>query len=52
MIVNNGEQIPELATKLSELTDMKWRARDVEMAAFTAWGDRDDDHPRFVLNPI
>ncbi|GAJ05736.1 unnamed protein product, partial [marine sediment metagenome] len=28
------------AKKLSQQTEMKWRARDVEMAVFTAWGDK------------
>jgi len=41
-----------MATKLSQITEMKWRARDVEMAVFTAWGDRFCTHPSLKLNPI
>jgi len=40
------------ASKLSQLTKMKWRARDVEMAVFTAWGDRGCFHPWLRLNAI
>ena len=29
-----------------------WRARDVEMAVFHAWGGRHDRHPRLTLNPL
>ena len=41
-----------MAEKLSKRTSINWRARDVEMAVFTAWGDRELSHPRFHLNPI
>ncbi|MDD3428138.1 MAG: hypothetical protein PHR42_04305 [Caldisericia bacterium] len=37
--------------KLSQRTKMKWRARDVEMAVFTAGGDK-DSHSWLSLNPI
>lgn len=40
------------ATKLREVTSMKWRARDVEMAVFEAWGRRGDCHPNLRLNPL
>jgi hypothetical protein len=40
-----------LADKLSQRTKMKWRTRDVEMAVFTAWGDK-GSHPLLSLNPI
>lgn len=40
------------ANKLSQQTGMKWRARDVEMAVFTAWGDKRCSHPWLPLNPI
>lgn len=40
------------ANKLSQQTGMKWRARDVEMAVFTAWGDKRCYHPWLPLNPI
>lgn len=41
-----------MATKLAESTGVHWRARDVEMAVFTAWGDRGCKHPFLKLNPI
>lgn len=37
-----------MATKLTEETDIKWRARDVEMAVFTAQGN----NPPLELNPL
>jgi len=40
-----------IADKLSRQTKMKWRTRDVEMAVFTAWGDK-WSHPLLSLNPI
>jgi hypothetical protein len=40
------------ANKLSQQTEMKWRARDVEMAVFTAWGDKKCSHPRLHLDSI
>jgi hypothetical protein len=42
------------ACKLSDRTDMKWRARDVEMAVFTAWGFGGvyAPHPSMTLNPV
>lgn len=40
------------AKELSQQTEMKWRARDVEMAVFTAWGDRGYSHPRLPLHRI
>jgi hypothetical protein len=41
-----------IASKLSQQTEMKWRARDVEMAVFTAWGDKGCSHPRLSLHCI
>jgi len=41
-----------MANRLSKLTKAKWRARDVEMAVFTAWGDRGCFHPWLRLNAI
>jgi len=41
-----------MSDRLSKLTKTKWRARDVEMAVFTAWGDRGCFHPRLRLNAI
>lgn len=41
-----------MANKLSQQTEMKWRTRDVEMAVFTAWGDKRCPHPRLPLNLI
>lgn len=40
-----------MAEKLSIATGKSWRPRDVEMAVFTAWGDRGDQHPVIQLNP-
>jgi hypothetical protein len=40
-----------VAKKLSAVTDTPWRSRDVEMAVFTAWGDRGSHHPVIQLNP-
>jgi hypothetical protein len=39
------------AKKLTMQTETQWRARDVEMAVFHAWGDR-KPHPGFHLNPL
>jgi len=41
-----------MAKKLSKQTKMKWRARDVEMAVFTAWGEKRHPHPRLSLHCI
>ena len=42
-----------MANKLSQLTNNKeWRARDVEMAVFTAWGGGKCSHPWLRLNAI
>ncbi len=41
-----------IANKLSQQTERKWRARDVEMAVFTAWGDKGCSHPRLSLHCI
>ncbi len=41
----------EMANTLSECTDMKWRARDVEMAVFTAQTSKKQEEP-IVLNVI
>lgn len=40
------------AALLSQKTGFHWRARDVEMAVFTAWGDRNTFHPVMKLNPL
>jgi len=40
------------AQKLSNSTSIAWRARDVEMAVFWAWGGRNDPHPKLQLNPL
>ena len=40
------------AQKLTACTPMTWRARDVEMAVFNAWGGRHDRHPKFDLKPL
>jgi hypothetical protein len=37
------------ATQLSNLTTLEWRPRDVEMAVFYAWGDRNTIHPVIAL---
>jgi hypothetical protein len=41
-----------MARRLSEQTNRQWRARDVEMAVFYAWGDRGPQHPTHHLNAI
>lgn len=41
-----------MAKKLTVCTGFAWRARDVEMAVFTAWGDRGRNHPVMKLNAI
>jgi hypothetical protein len=41
-----------MARKLNALTGFPWRARDVEMAVFTGWGDRGCSHPAMKLNAI
>ena len=40
------------AHKLSTRTSLEWRARDVEMAVFHAWGGRHDQHPQIDLPPL
>jgi hypothetical protein len=40
------------ASKLKISTSINWRARDVEMAVFNAWGDRHDHHPCLHLSPL
>jgi hypothetical protein len=40
------------AQKLSIITSVEWRARDVEMAVFNAWGDRNHGHPQLRLEPL
>jgi hypothetical protein len=42
------------AHKLTNHTSLKggWRARDVEMAVFRAWGGRGKQHPELLLNPL
>jgi hypothetical protein len=40
------------ALKLTERTSSEWRARDVEMAVFNAWGGRFDNHPKHDLKPL
>ncbi len=37
------------AVQLSNSTNIKWRPRDVEMAVFYAWGDRNKIHPLIDL---
>jgi hypothetical protein len=39
------------AERLTSSTGKSWRPRDVEMAVFTAWGDRGNKHPVIHLNP-
>lgn len=41
-----------MAEKLTSITETKWRARDVEMAVFTAWGNRGSRHPNIRLNQV
>jgi hypothetical protein len=41
-----------MSQKLSCLTGARWRARDVEMAVFTAWGGRHEHHPKLKLNAL
>jgi hypothetical protein len=42
-----------MAKKLSAYSDFQWRARDVEMAVFTAWGGgKGRKEPLLKLNPI
>ena len=42
------------ATKLTDRSSggFVWRARDVEMAVFRAWGDRNISHPEIDLPPL
>jgi hypothetical protein len=40
------------AKKLSSYTSLEWRARDVEMAVFHAWGGPHDRHPKIRLPPL
>jgi hypothetical protein len=41
-----------MATKLGEATGVAWRARDVEMAVFHAWGGKGEAHPVISLPPL
>lgn len=41
-----------MARKLTKATGQSWRARDVEMAVFTAWGNWGQMHPGIILNPL
>lgn len=41
-----------MGEKLTSATGSVWRPRDVEMAVFTAWGDRKSQHPVIRLNPL
>lgn len=41
-----------IAYKLTNRTSFSWRARDVDMAVFFAWGERGNRHPMFHLNPL
>jgi len=38
-----------MSRKLTRRTERQWRARDVEMAVFTAWGDN-EPHPNLRVN--
>jgi hypothetical protein len=38
-----------IATRLAEDTGITWRARDVEMAVFNAWGSKGEQHPKINL---
>jgi len=40
------------ARKLTKLTPRNWRARDVEMAVFCAYGNKGDPHPTLHLNEL
>jgi hypothetical protein len=40
------------AIQLSKRTSIDWRARDVEMAVFNAWGDRNKKHPKLKLEVL
>ncbi len=40
------------AGKLQGSSRVEWRARDVEMAVFQAWGERGKPHPVRPLNPL
>jgi hypothetical protein len=40
------------ANQLNELTSINWRPRDVEMAVFHAWGDRNMPHPIIHLEVL
>jgi hypothetical protein len=40
------------AGKLSARTSIEWRARDVEMAVFNAWGGGHERHPKTDLKPL
>jgi hypothetical protein len=40
------------ALKLTQLTSIEWRPRDVEMAVFNAWGGRHDQNPKIELEPL
>jgi hypothetical protein len=40
------------AIQLTQLTNIDWRPRDVEMAVFNAWGDKGANHPVISLEII
>jgi hypothetical protein len=40
------------AQKLTAQTEFAWRARDVEMVIFNAWGEKKDEHPKLKLTPL
>jgi hypothetical protein len=40
------------AIQLTELTSFNWRPRDVEMAVFRAWGNRNEQHPFIQLEVL
>jgi hypothetical protein len=41
-----------MSQKLTKVTGVNWRARDVEMAVFTAWGNKGCIHPMIRLEPF
>lgn len=40
------------ANQLSMLTNIDWRPRDVEMAVFNAWGNKNECHPKLKLENL
>ncbi|MBU1620319.1 MAG: hypothetical protein KJ556_09345 [Gammaproteobacteria bacterium] len=40
------------ANQLNALTSIDWRPRDVEMAVFRAWGNRNEPHPMIQLEVL